>query len=487
VSVPRSRIEGLLAAFPKLLSGNENQQHTFIETTSVRYLYQRFEDLFLIVITNKSSNIIEDLETLRILSKAIPEFCGSTLSEKAIVDNGFELIFAFDEVVSLGYKESVTIEQIRTFTDLDSSEEKIYEMIEKNKEREAHEEAKRRIKEMDRERREREKMGLPANNPGSITSSMARNTAYSASSSKFEEPYISKPVSNYKPEPQRTRRGMQLGKKPQAQGLLEQVHQEGEQVLDQTHGSNRGPESAPINRDPVEISVNEQISCSLNSDGTLRQLQVNGEFLVTITDEAANHAHIAINHRNDIQFRIHPNINRDLFNERSVLAIIPNKAYPVDSPTGVLKWRHQATSDRDIPLTISVWPNVSHDKTNVTVEYEVSPHFELSDVVIKIPVVGRTAPRVDSVEGSHKFDTKNNVLEWLLPYVNKDNPRGSIEFVVEQWDNSGNASWLFPVLVNFNSRLTFCSLKVIGVTQPNNDPILFSERRELQVHDYTVG
>jgi len=246
--------------------------------------------------------------------------------------------------------------------------------------------------------------------------------------------------------------------------------------------------TVPVNRDPVEISINEQISCSLNSDGTIRQLQTNGEFLVTITDDTANHAHIAVTHRNDIQFRIHPNINRDLFNEKSVLAIISNKAYPIDSPTGVLKWRYQSNNDRDVPLIISVWPNAAgHDKTSVTVEYEVSPTFELSDVVIKIPVVGRSPPRVESEEGSHKFDSKNNILEWLLPFVNRDNPRGSIEFVVDQWDNSGNTSWLFPVLVNFSSRITFCSLKVIGVTQPGEEPIPFSERRELQVHDYTVG
>ena len=93
IEISRIRIEGLLAAFPKLLS--TGKEHTFVETDQVRYVYvtparndsrnmrlsdvlfsyQPLEDLYLLLITNKSSNIVEDLETLRLMARVVPEFC----------------------------------------------------------------------------------------------------------------------------------------------------------------------------------------------------------------------------------------------------------------------------------------------------------------------------------------------------------------------------------------------------------------------------
>ncbi len=73
--------------------------------------------MFLVLVTNKQSNILEDLDTLRLLSKVVPEYCGvrsaslprprrtradaapprKMVDEESVCRNAFELIFAFDE------------------------------------------------------------------------------------------------------------------------------------------------------------------------------------------------------------------------------------------------------------------------------------------------------------------------------------------------------------------------------------------------------
>lgn len=152
----KARIEGLLAAFPKLMS--TGKQHTFVETESVRYVYQPLEKLYMLLITTKASNILEDLETLRLFARVIPEYCKS-MEELEIADNAFNLIFAFDEIVALGYRESVNLAQIRTFVEMDSHEEKVYQAVRLTQEREAKNKMREKAKELQRQRMEANKKG----------------------------------------------------------------------------------------------------------------------------------------------------------------------------------------------------------------------------------------------------------------------------------------------------------------------------------------
>lgn len=86
-------------------------------------MYQPIENLVVLVVTTKNSNIIEDLETLRTLAKCtssmlslhtvVPEYAGS-VQEEAVVDHAFDLIFALDELITYGgMNETIPLQQVR--------------------------------------------------------------------------------------------------------------------------------------------------------------------------------------------------------------------------------------------------------------------------------------------------------------------------------------------------------------------------------------
>jgi hypothetical protein len=65
-----------------------------------------------------------------------------------VAENMFNLIFAFDEIVALGYRENVNLAQVRTFVEMDSHEERVYEAVRKTQEREAKNKMREKAKEL---------------------------------------------------------------------------------------------------------------------------------------------------------------------------------------------------------------------------------------------------------------------------------------------------------------------------------------------------
>ena len=122
----RSRIEALLAAFPKLV--DSSTQHTTVEQDNVRYVYQPLDELYMVLITNRQSNILQDIDSLHLFAQVVSSIC-KTLDEREILRNAYELLSAFDELVTLGYRENLTLSQIKAFLEMESHEERIQEII----------------------------------------------------------------------------------------------------------------------------------------------------------------------------------------------------------------------------------------------------------------------------------------------------------------------------------------------------------------------
>lgn len=380
----RQRIEALLASFPKLIPAGT--QHTSIETPDVRYVYQPLEDLYILLLTNKSSNILQDIDTLHLFARIVSDLCRS-LDEREISNRAFELLGAFDEVVSLGYRENVTLTQVRSVLEMESHEEKIQEIIARNKEAEAKEELKRRAKQLEMQRREQQKQraaGLPVSSFSGGYSSVPRfegmehhapaASSYSglgSSSSRGQSPAPRAPA--FKSS------GMKLGSKKTKQAeLLDAL---GGEVLERedistpgtpaVHDSDRSPLSAlpkvaandgrgsipAVDQLPVHIVLREHLSLSLAREGGVESLEVKGDMNLHISDPAFAHIKLVLKslHDGDLQFKQHPNVAKFTPRGEKVIALKdPKRAFPVGQALAVLKWRYTGKDESFVPLS-SAW------------------------------------------------------------------------------------------------------------------------------------
>ena len=499
VEMTRSHVEGLLSSFSKLIQADT--QHTFVETESVRYVYQPMESLYMLLITTKQSNILEDLETLRLFSRVINEYCPK-ITDESVVANAFNLIFAFDEVVALGYRENVNLNQIKTFTEMDSQDEKVYMAVRKNQEREAKEVMMKRAKELDVQRREQQRGGRgsaflasAAQGFGSSSvssSSSSSSSMSSASSSAIGSSSVSHAGTTSSSRPTATAsRGMVLGAKKGVDSFLDSIISEGGKVS--AGNAPRHPAASAkvtATRSSVHIKVEERISMTAGHDSGMESLEVRGIVQLNINSEDDARCRIAV--RNDesrpIQFQTHPNVDKKLFGAESAIALKQaGKAFPLNSDVPVLKWRFATNDESHMPLSINCWPTDAGDgKCDVNIEYELlHERLELRDIVISIPCPsGVGSPTVGSCDGEYNYEARRNTMEWRIPVIDQDSKQGSMEFTIP-----GRQDDFFPVTVSFTSETTFCDLGVTSVvaSEEGGRSIPFSNDNHLIVEKYIIN
>jgi len=481
VELSRVRIEGLLAAFPKLM-GSE-KEHTFIETDSVRYVYQPLESLYILLITNKNSNILEDLETLHLLAKFVPEY-SRLLEEKEVTKNAFEIISAFDEAVAMGYKERVNLQQIKNFTAMESHDEIRYKLEQKTKMAQAKRESDKQRKAIEKKRQDDKKFGIQHDDSSRhITSS---NSGGSQRSVYQNEPIVeSRRTESPKSEP-RSSKGMQLGKGKKTGGYTEVLKEENINV-EAVENSRPGSSAlqTPSTNEKVRTLVAEKMVLQTQNDGGLQNFEIKGELTLTVFDASASKIKVQISQgqNKEFQFKAHPNMNKDAYANDNVLMLKDNsKSYPIGTGSTILKWRYVTKDEKAIPLTINVWPSTSGGETTVPVEYEKNCNFDLLDVTIAIPIPG-PGPSIGDAEGSVEFDSRKGILYWRIPIIDDGNKSGSMEFTVP----SAAAGAFFPIQVDFRSNTTYAAIQTVSVTtMGDNKPLEFASENTLGVEQYEI-
>lgn len=506
VEMTRIRIEGLLASFPKLL-GSDAKQHTFVETDSVRYVYQPMENLYLLLITNKASNIVEDLDTLRLLSKVVPDIAGTAnnLTEEKVTDKCFELIFAFDEVITAGgYRENINLQQIRTNLEMDSHEEKLHNMIKVSKMDNARDQAKDAAKVIREKNRDigRQGIGGGSTNSGSggDTSFVKESPQRSANKDSLMDAYKEPTQTSITPSAaSRTaaapKKGMSLSSKSSKNKSLEDALVLEDKLAPIISTSSKSAPVAAVDntpqaiQHPIMLVVNEKVYARMTRDGVVESNEVKGSLTLTAATEEAGLCSVQMKtfrNAEKFTFTTHPKVNKGMYEKTGLLQLKDvNKGFPSSRPVGILKWSYSSASEDLIPLKINCWPEEeSRGQMNVSIEYELQQtDMTLHDVCIRIPLGTTDSVNIINMDGSYKHNSSQGELEWQLPLVDGSNASGSLEFTIAQKDSDA----FFPITVDFSSQQLFCGIEVLKVASADGStPIQYGMTQLMSSEEYTI-
>jgi len=508
VPMSRLRIEGLLAAFPKLIDadeGSRSKQHTFIETTEVRYIYQPLDTLYLLLVTNMQSNILSDLSTLRMIAKLIPEYCGGH-DEETVSNHAFNLLYALDEVVTpMGYKEPCSYNQISDFVKMDSAEEKLHEIIQKSKQASAQEIMKKKEKEFQEKRnQERKERGMGPRGPlgfSGIASSfrggsdnvtsissdqynvqhgndnnegqvrIEQHGGKSGNKGKFgggndsDDEYRSK-----KKKPKSKGLGMKLGGSKKKSKLFEEAAAHDresltsgfEHLLKSTNdGGDDFVDAADLS--PIEITISEKLLVTMDRDGVMKKFEVKGDMEVLVNDPDSTQCIIEtnVNPSRKLDFgkpawRLHPRMNSSEWKKGVLCLKDLQKKFRVGrgGKTSILKWRMSTTDEDRLPLTLEFWPE--QESGSVTVNAQFTANAALKNAIITFPTPTNQEPEIASCEhGDTAFYRNDQELQWILNDL-EEGDSGSIEYMVEDVD----AEDLYPISIHFELEATFSQIEV---------------------------
>ncbi|XP_075987661.1 coatomer subunit delta [Anticarsia gemmatalis] len=485
VEMTKARIEGLLAAFPKLMTGG--RQHTFVETESVRYVYQPLDKLYMLLITTKASNILEDLETLRLFSRVVPEYC-TQLTEAEVINQAFNLLFAFDEIVALGYRESVNLAQVRSFVEMDSHEEKIYQAVRQTQEREAANRMRERAKELQRERLEAAKRGAPPRSQMSFGSGGFGSS--SMSSSSVQEPIAEKIPTTPAREVARPsgRSAMKLGSRgTDAESFVSRLRSEGDTAASAAPAKLDAAKAPPPDHKDVHLRFEERLTLIAGRDGDVQNFELSGLLTLRISNEQYGRIHVHVDNKDTrpLQLQTHPNVDKEAFRCSGVIGLKQSqRAFPLNSDVGVLKWRLNASDDKLAPLSVNCWPSEgAGGGCDVNIEYELEhDHLTLNDVNIHIPLPsGNTSVVVHQWEGS--YAQKGRTLIWSIPIINKLHKSASLEFTV----TPAIPNDFFPLSVTWTSDTSLALLTATKVTHAEDSaPLDFSQEISFHPDKYEI-
>lgn len=450
LNISKCDLDSLTIPFHNLIE-RERNDYTYIETDKVRYVYQPLDTIYIFLITNINSNIIEDIEIIKMLSQIIQDICQGNINESTILKKCFTIIFYIDELIKKGVREIVNIHQIKTYIEMDSHEEKLHTIIRENKEKEEKERRKFIASKLDKNRQKQVKTNsLFLFNEIVNTIDFSNNVDIFKNDEK--DIIIDDGFNAYK--------GMQLGNINMNDNRRDEVR-----ILDVVDSSKVESDRKPaINMNcifdkSVNINIVENVICTMSSEGTLCDLDIQGSFNLQVNNQKYSKIIVELQNEYTDKAKIHPILDKNKYNSNILELKDKNKSFRTSTLYPLMKWKINHLNDNYIPLNISCWPCEDNESTLLNLEIEnkrENPEDIIYDLHVNLMCPSANNPQVISKDkGIIEHD--GILLAWKINHL-KHKKSCQLEISIQSKPEK-----VFPFSVEAKSDILAHKLNILKV------------------------
>ena len=469
-------------AFSLQSSYLKNNQHIFSTHGCYRLVYLPIETSFLVLVTENTSNIVEDVDSIGKIKEVVSNLTDNKLNEEIVFDNYVDLTMAFDEMISLKSRILFDKSQISILLMLESANEKIQQKILEEKAHQTQKKNEAEIKQHERMNKVKEMMKEEINE---IDKKMKQFVGESAD---IDLTFNSKPEKiELKKNQGGQKKGMQLGKviKKTPPNNLKESEKHEHKSKNQTEDKEVEVKWNPLN-DEVKLLLEEKISGQIDSNGDVRKFDLKGSLVLFIENETLDKFSIQTNHFDNCKFisnRLPPNFDKNSFNNGLITLKPKSPSLPKKTVIETLKYNLTTNINTDsAPFKINFWFSGTQFSAEIDFNASQSIFQALENVSISFKKLLAFDFEVTEVENS-QFSTENRYLVWKIPLLNRN--KGVASLIVN-FEETINESSILPADVMIESSQTVYGLAVKSVVDETGREVKYSFRKLLSAKDFTI-
>lgn len=459
--ISRTLVEDCVKSLPRLIK--EGQQHTYVDHNNLRLNYLPMDKLYLISISDKNSNILEDIEIVRTLQNILTQVLSSGINERQVCDNSIDLILAIDDVISLGHRNICSESMVLSALEMESSNEKMHNAMMDTRVKAAKKKADAFLKEMKKKKKKGEESPLdfggsgsgsgPVTGGGGSSVDDVLGNARTEEEEKQEKAKKSKVLG---------KKGLTLGAKKKKQRIREA--KEKQKALQKALKEDED-DSVPFN--PLDASVSfkhqETISGELDKEGKMSSFAVKGNLSFMINNPQKQRIAVLIDKpkmNEKVKLKVPPSFNKDAWkNDYVIIPRNENLKLNIRTKIPAVKYNFSKSKGQYMPFTLSIWFTDGSLSMEVEFNGQQSWTKKITNVRFKIPGVEGEPEVEDTIESSFHYSEEDSECVWTIPELSEDNEDASI---ILNFGDSVAEEDLYPWSVDFELPQPFVSLQVAG-------------------------